>query len=118
MASSKSGAGYGGAAELRRRGESRPGGLCRCMPPPQPEERRHQRFPALSLDPGTGSHQPRGKPLHRRSVPPAPPARSRGCARRRVRGRPQPPRPHARRLLRAARSPCGGRSGGGGGCSR
>lgn len=41
MASSNSGAGYAGAAELRRRGELRPGGLCRCMLPPQPEERRH-----------------------------------------------------------------------------
>lgn len=100
MASSKSGAGYGGAAELKRLGEPRPRGLCRCMPPPRPEERRHQRFPALSLDPGTGSHQPREKTLHRRSVPPAPPARARGCARPGVRGRPKPPRPRARWLLR------------------
>lgn len=42
MASSNPGAGYAGAAELRLRGERRPGGLCRCMLPPQPEERRHR----------------------------------------------------------------------------
>lgn len=84
------------------------------MPPPQREERRHQRFPALSLDPGTGSHQPRGKPLHRRSVPPAPPARSRGCHPAGVRGRPEASQAAlARSLARccAAPSPCVGGSG-------
>lgn len=83
------------------------------MPPPWPEERRHQRFSALSLDPGTHLLRPQGKALHCQSVPPAPPARSLGRCRRGCGGALKPPRPCllARPLATALRSPGVGRSG-------
>lgn len=78
MASSNSGAGYAGAAELRRRGELRPGGLCRCMLPPQPEERRHSasRLCPWTLAPARTSQ---GGSRFIAGVTPAPPARSRAA---------------------------------------